>query len=102
MLYEVGAAAKAPDPAAGLLQQFLAWVAARPRSYGETMDAWRTSCPRISVWEDALEDRLVQVDGNGAGAQGEARVALTPAGYDHLARAGAAAALAVVTVAPNA
>ena len=79
-----------PDPAAGLLLQFLAWVAARPRSYGETMEAWRTSCPRISVWEDALGDGLVRVDGDGGGAQGEARVALTPAGQDRLARAGTA------------
>ena len=31
-----------------LLDQFLAWVAARPRTYGDTMDAWRTSCPRLS------------------------------------------------------
>ena len=82
------------DPAAGLLVQFLAWVAARPRSYGETMDAWRTSCPRISVWEDALGDGLVQVDGDRVGAQSEARVSLTPAGNDHLARAAKAAAAA--------
>jgi hypothetical protein len=77
----------APDPAAGLLLQFLAWVAAQPRSYGETMDAWRSSCPRISVWEDALGDGLVQVDGAGAETQGEARVMLTPAGRNRLAQA---------------
>ena len=40
-----------PDAGAGLLLQFLAWVAARPRAYADTMEAWRTSCPRISVWE---------------------------------------------------
>lgn len=83
---------KAPDPSAGLLVQFLAWVAARPRSYAETMEAWRTSCPRISVWEDALGGGLVEVDGSGAEVQGEARVVLTPAGDDHVARAGPAAA----------
>lgn len=85
-----GAGTQMPDPSAGLLVQFLAWVAARPRSYGETMDAWRTSCPRISVWEDALGDGLVEVDGAAAGAQGEARVALTQAGTTRLARADAA------------
>ena len=82
------------DPSAGLLMQFLAWVAARPRTYGETMDAWRTSCPRISVWEDALEEGLVQVDGAGARTQSEAMVSLTPAGLDRRARAAEATATA--------
>lgn len=93
-MQQADAGARAPDPSAGLLVQFLAWVAARPRSYGETMDAWRTSCPRISVWEDALGDGLVMVDGAGAEAQGEARVMLTPAGKDRLARAVAVAVAA--------
>jgi hypothetical protein len=33
--------------------EFLRWVAARRRSYADAMEAWRTSCPRFSVWEDA-------------------------------------------------
>ena len=74
------------DASAGLLLQFLAWVAARPRDYGETMDAWRTSCPRISVWEDALAEGLVAPDGAPAGAQGEVRIVLTRAGMDRLNR----------------
>lgn len=45
-----------------LMVQFLEWVASRQRTYAETMDAWRTSCPRLSVWEDALMDGLVQID----------------------------------------
>jgi len=44
-----------------LTVQLLAWIASDPRTYAETMDAWRTSCPRLSVWEDALADGLVQV-----------------------------------------
>ena len=44
-----------------LTLQFLAWLSERPRSYAETMAAWRTSCPRLSVWEDALEAGLVHV-----------------------------------------
>ena len=44
-----------------LLRQFLAWVAARPRTYRETMDAWRTSCPRMPAWEDATSMGLVEV-----------------------------------------
>ncbi|HUN49258.1 MAG TPA: hypothetical protein VMU85_22180 [Stellaceae bacterium] len=38
---------------------FLAWLAAGPRPYGEVMEAWRTSCPRLTVWEDALDRGLV-------------------------------------------
>jgi hypothetical protein len=47
-----------PDPSTNLLLQFLAWVAARPRGYAETMAAWRTYCPRLQVWEDATAERL--------------------------------------------
>ncbi len=69
-----------PAPNAGLMAQFLAWVAARPRTYDDAMDAWRTSCPRLSVWEDALAEGLVRVEAQAAGGQREARVVLTPAG----------------------
>jgi hypothetical protein len=42
--------------------QLLAWIAEGPRGYAETLEAWRTSCPRLAVWEDALADGLVRVD----------------------------------------
>jgi hypothetical protein len=51
-----------------IMIQFLSWVADRPRSYTETMDAWRTSCPRLSVWEDAVIANLVRLEGEGARA----------------------------------
>jgi hypothetical protein len=59
----------------------LAWLASHPRTYGETMGAWRTSCPRLSIWEDALADRLVLVGcaSDGAG-YGSAPVELTTDG----------------------
>lgn len=41
---------------------FLEWVAQQPRSYAEAMEAWRTSCPRLSIWEDALADGLIAVE----------------------------------------
>jgi hypothetical protein len=47
--------------ASPLTIEFLAWVARRPRTYAEAMEAWRTSCPRHSVWEDALADDLIRV-----------------------------------------
>ncbi len=33
----------------GNLVQFLLWIAARPRTYAETMEAWRTNCPQLSA-----------------------------------------------------
>jgi hypothetical protein len=66
-----------------LLRQFLAWVEAQPRGYAETMDAWRTSCPRLQVWEEATERGLVRLD-HGA-TQSGTRVALTEAGRAMLA-----------------
>lgn len=70
-----------PDPSAMLLLQFLAWVADRPRCYAETIGAWRTSCPRLQVWEDATDGGLVALEPAASGStQGEARVVLTAAG----------------------
>jgi hypothetical protein len=51
------------EPSA-LTIQLLSWIAGKPRSYGETMDAWRTSCPRMPIWEDAVSDGLVALDGS--------------------------------------
>lgn len=34
-------------------------LAAGPRPYDDVMDAWRTSCPRLTVWEDAVDAGLV-------------------------------------------
>ena len=34
-----------------LIVQLVEWIGQEPRSYAETMDAWRTSCPRLTVWE---------------------------------------------------
>ena len=38
-----------------LILDLVGWVAAEPRTYAEVMDAWRTSCPRLTVWEDAVD-----------------------------------------------
>ena len=57
--------------------QMLAWVAERPRSYADAIETWKTSCPRLAVWEDALADELVRVD--------RGFVVLTAAGTEALA-----------------
>jgi hypothetical protein len=46
--------------------QLLAWLSSRPRTYGETMDAWRTTCPRMPIWENAVSEGLIRLDGHGA------------------------------------
>jgi hypothetical protein len=65
-----------------LMRQFLSWVDERPRSYAETMAAWRTSCPRLSVWEDTTLDGLVRLTG---AADGPTMVGLTERGRTVLA-----------------
>jgi hypothetical protein len=62
-------------------RELLAWIAARPRTYDEAIEAWRTSCPRLSTWDDALIDGLVRVVRD-TGA--EPSVALTPLGREVL------------------
>lgn len=52
-----------------LILDLVEWVAEKPRPYSEVMDAWRTSCPRLTVWEEAVDRGLVvrrYVDGTGA------------------------------------
>ena len=43
-----------------LIFDFVEWVAKEPRSYAEALDAWRTSCPRLTVWEEATNKQLVR------------------------------------------
>ena len=51
-------------------------VAREPRTYGQVMDAWRTSCPRLTVWEDAVDRGFLVRDRGG--------VAVTAAGHAFL------------------
>lgn len=47
-----------------LTLQMLEWLSAEQRSYPEAMEAWRTSCPRLTIWEDAVIAGLVEVQGS--------------------------------------
>ena len=42
-----------------LILDLLEWLAEGERSYEDVMEAWRTSCPKLPVWEDALDRELV-------------------------------------------
>jgi hypothetical protein len=67
------------NPAGYLTVQFLTWVSEAPRTYGDAMDAWRTSCPRLSIWDDAIRDGLVRME-KGGGPMRQSLVKLTDRG----------------------
>jgi hypothetical protein len=71
---------QAPPAVGALTLDFLAWVACRPRTYAEAMEAWRTSCPRFPIWEDAIDDGLVRLQPGPARRLSAAIVVLTPRG----------------------
>jgi hypothetical protein len=64
----------------GPIRELLAWVARRPRTYAEAMEAWQSHCPRYTLWEDALEAKLIRIERGDGMRFGEARVSLTPRG----------------------
>ena len=43
------------EPIDSLILDLLEWIGPDRRPYRETMEAWRTSCPRLPVWEDATD-----------------------------------------------
>jgi hypothetical protein len=48
------------DGVGALVLDLLEWIGPTPRSYGEVMEAWRTSCPRLPIWEDANEHGFIE------------------------------------------
>lgn len=69
------------EPNEALLIDLVTWLAGGDRPYSEVMEAWRTSCPRLTIWEDALAAGLIKRRGGPDGAQ----VALTEEGRAWLA-----------------
>lgn len=50
------------DAAYMLTLQLLEWIGERPREYSDVLEAWRTSCPRLPIWDDACRDGLIDYD----------------------------------------
>lgn len=72
-----------PDPVEALVVDLLDWIGPRARPYAEVIEAWRTSCPRLPVWEEAnARGYLVHEQLEGMGAM----VSLSPAGFALLNR----------------
>ena len=67
-----------------LIVDLLAWVGSGERSYEEVMEAWRTSCPKLPVWEDANDRGLVKREE----VNGREVVRITAAGRAFLERRG--------------
>jgi len=72
-----------------LVLDLVEWVAGQPRAYDEVMEAWRTSCPRLTIWEDAVDAGLVRVASDG---ESEKTVSVTGKGRAFLEKAGRTAA----------
>jgi hypothetical protein len=66
-----------------LILDLLEWIGPRPRPYAEVLDAWRTSCPRLPVWEEANDRGFItrrRTPGHAA------VVSVSAAGAEHLRR----------------
>lgn len=48
-----------PNDIEPLILDLVEWVAKQPRPYADVLDAWRTSCPRLPIWEEAVERSYV-------------------------------------------
>ena len=69
------------DTVENLVLDLLEWVERKERTYQDTMDAWRTSCPRLPVWEEANDRGLVETTSD----NGRLLVRVTPVGVAILA-----------------
>ena len=65
------------DPVDALVIDLLEWIGPRGRPYAEVIEAWRTSCPRLPVWEEANARGYLVHDHAAGAAQ---RVSVSPAG----------------------
>ncbi|MGH7926206.1 MAG: hypothetical protein ACREQV_00220 [Candidatus Binatia bacterium] len=45
-----------------LMREFLGWIASRRRTYNEAMNAWQSTCPRHTIWEDAMIEGYIEVN----------------------------------------
>jgi D-3-phosphoglycerate dehydrogenase len=71
------------DPVDALVLDLLEWIGSDPKPYADVMEAWRTSCPRLPVWEEAnARGFIAQQHRQGVGAF----VSLSASGRDWLTR----------------
>jgi hypothetical protein len=71
------------DTVDSLVLDLLEWIGPDPRPYAEVLEAWRMSCPRLTVWEDANEQGFIER--RREVGRGEL-IAVSAAGQEHLQR----------------
>ena len=69
------------DTVDALILDLLEWIGPESRPYLEVIEAWRTSCPRLPVWEDATDRGFIARQRQ---PRQVALVSVTPAGVEHL------------------
>ncbi len=69
------------DTVDNLILDLLEWLGSTPRPYDEVLEAWRTSCPRLPVWEEANSRGFVVRHG---GPGTEQTISVSRIGGDHL------------------
>ncbi len=72
-----------PDTVEPLILDLLEWIGPDSRPYAEVLEAWRTSCPRLPVWEDANDRGFVTARHDAGGGR---LIAVSDAGWEHLGR----------------
>ena len=60
-----------------LVLDLIEWLLDAPRPYAEVMDAWRTTCARLPIWEEAVDRGFLVSE---MVARGRVLVSVTPAG----------------------
>ena len=70
-----------PDTVDILILDLLEWIGPESRPYAEVLEAWRTSCPRLPVWEDANDRGFIER--HYAPGRGQ-YVSVSVAGIEHL------------------
>ena len=69
-----------------LVLDLVEWIGREPRLYSEVIETWRTSCPRLTIWEDAVDRGYVARQPMAGGV----RVAITENGANFLREHGRA------------
>jgi hypothetical protein len=69
------------DTVDNLVLDLLEWLGTTPRPYSEVLDAWRTSCPRLPVWEEANDRGYIERHASSGFGQS---VSVSEVGLEHL------------------
>lgn len=72
-----------PDIVETLILDLLEWIGPSPRRYVEVLGAWRTSCPRLPIWEEATDRGFIERHHT---AGGGALVSVSAIGRAHLVK----------------